>query len=85
MEALLTFKNYLAGRKAGADAAGDFVRLARSDPTFPDVTTLDDVLSYLTSRGRPEWREGAEFIWTKYRQAVRDADRRTARKDAHRA
>lgn len=76
MEAPLTFKDYLAGRKAGADAAGDFVRLARRDSGFPDVVSLDELLAYLESRRNYDALAGAQFVWRKYVTARRDADRK---------
>ena len=72
---LLTFKEYLVVRKAGADEADDFVRLARRDPGFPDAATLDEVLAYLERGGNLEALAGARVTWRKYVIAERDAQR----------
>ncbi len=72
---LLTFKEYLVVRKAGADEAGDFVRLARRDPEFPEATSLDEVLAYLERGGNLEALAGARVTWRKYVIAERDAQR----------
>jgi hypothetical protein len=76
--ALLTFKEYLVVRKAGADEAGDFIRLARRDPGFPDATSLEEVLAYLEGRGAHEALVGARETWRKYVIAVRNANRKKA-------
>lgn len=73
---MLTFKEYLVVRRAGADEAGDFVRLARRDPGFPDATSLEEVLAYLEHGGDHEALAGARFVWRKYMIAVRDAQRK---------
>lgn len=76
----MTFKEYLAVRKAGADEAGDFVRLARRDPEFPEATNLDEVLVYLERRGDYEALTGAQMVWRKYVIAERDAQRKKRQK-----
>ncbi len=74
----MTFKEYLVVRKAGADEAGDFIRLARRDPGFPEATSLDEVLAYLESHGDHQALAGAQETWRNYVITVRDANRKKA-------
>lgn len=48
---MVTFKEYLAERKAGYDAEGDFARLAMADPDLPDIATLEELTAYVERRG----------------------------------
>ena len=68
----MTFKQYLSARKAGSDAAGDFVRLARADATMPDVTTRDELTSYMGSR-RDSYDviEAGQLVWKDFQVAVK--------------
>jgi hypothetical protein len=68
----VTFKQYLSARKAGNDAAGDFVRLARADLTMPDVTTRDELKSYMGSRRDSyDAMEAGDLVWKEFQVAVR--------------
>ena len=76
----MTFKEYLVVRKAGADEAGDFVRLARRDPEFPEATSLAEVLAYLEHHDNPGALAGARVVWRTYVIAARDAQRKKAQR-----
>lgn len=62
----MTFKEYIATRRAGDTLRGDFIRDARSDRQFPEARTWPELEFYLFQRGacgeaikvgRALWRE----------------------------
>ncbi len=68
----MTFKQYLSQRKAGYDAAGDFVRLARADSRMPDVPTWDELKSYMQGRRESYMAmEAGELVWKDYQATER--------------
>ncbi len=68
----MTFKQYLSARKAGSDAAGDFVRLARADATMPDVTSRDELKSYMGSRRDSyDAMEAGDLVWKDFQAALK--------------
>ena len=79
----MNFKDYIAQSKAGYDATGDFVRLARVDTSLPEPQTLAELQAYLTASGMPQQAiEGAAKVWENYRKAVKDACRADERAQA---
>lgn len=72
---MVTFKDYLAGRKTGYDAQGDFVRLAMSDPDLPDITSLEELTAYIERRGGFHAVEAGRAVWEDYEAKQREMDR----------
>jgi hypothetical protein len=67
---------YIASRKAGANAAGDFLRLARADAALPEIATEAQLLAYVQTKSGPSWTsETARSVWHDYRERVRNAQR----------
>lgn len=63
----MTFKEYLSERKAGHDAAGDFVRLAIADQNMPDVTSWVELAAFMKPRQDSfDAIEVAKTIWKEY-------------------
>lgn len=46
----VTFKEYIATRRGSGDTQGDFVKDAKSDSKFPDVTTWTELNCYFLHR-----------------------------------
>lgn len=69
---IVTFNEFLAGRKAVFDATGDFVRVAKIDPEFPSVDSLEEVQAYLSTKyGQTVIWHAAEVVWKEYQAAER--------------
>jgi len=64
------FKTYLRHRRVTDTPAGDFVRDAREDPTFPDVSSRDELLAYVDHRAPSNARRdvlaAARVVWRQY-------------------
>ena len=79
MEAPVSFKEYLAGLKAGHDAKGDFVRLAKGDPALPEITTWEALSAYIQQRRGFDAVEAGQAVWNDYeakqRETARNANR----------
>ncbi len=72
----MTFKDYLGLRRAGFDAEGDFMRLAKADPDLPEVTSWTELHAYMEARGTPALVLAAgPDVWADYL----DMQRRRAR------
>lgn len=68
----MTFKRYLSRRRITATPPGDFVDDARSDPTFPDAESWDEVRDYLMLRGAaPVAVAAARSAWRSYLRSQR--------------
>jgi hypothetical protein len=72
---VLTFKEYLASRKAGYDRIGDFVRLARADAALPEIASESELLAYIYTKQDQVWTiEAGQSVWSDYLR-VRNAKR----------
>lgn len=78
MEAPVTFKDYLSGLRAGHDAKGDFVRLARSDPALPEIASWDELSAYIQLRRGFEAVGAGQAVWEDYEAKQRAVTRRTS-------
>jgi hypothetical protein len=68
----MTFKEYLARRRITDTPAGDFTADARSDGNLPNVTTWEELRSYLN--GKSAYR-GTFLVITPARKVWRDYER----------
>jgi len=64
------FKTYLRHRRLTDTPAGDFVRDALDDATFPDVSSLGDLMADLAERAPSDTRKdvqaAARVVWRQY-------------------
>lgn len=68
----MTFTEFIAGRRARADAEGDFVRLARADRKMSDAATWSELRSRLEADGA--WLnlvEPAQRVWGEYQKETK--------------
>lgn len=66
----MTFKEYVAQARIGADGPGDVHRLARGDPSLPDIATFRDLQAYLHGKGfGGSLAEHAPKAWARYVEA----------------
>jgi hypothetical protein len=76
VDAKVTFKQYLAVRKAGLDAQGAFVRLALSDPAMPDITAWTELSAYIERRRGFQAVQAGRLVWAEYEAKQREMARR---------
>lgn len=64
----MTFKSYINQRRNTRGSAGDFVRDAKNDDTFPDqMVSWQDIKSYLVSqRAIPDAIKAGHQVWVSY-------------------
>ena len=69
----LSFTNYLKKRRITETPAGDFVADAKMDQKMPDVTSWDQLDTYLLARGMrdDDRREAARTVWRGYQGAIK--------------
>jgi hypothetical protein len=71
----MTFKEYLAARRVTDTPAGDFTGDARSDRELPDVTTWDQLRSYLERKAgfgiQEEVINAGHEVWRGYQRALK--------------
>ena len=71
----MTFRDYVAQRKAPYTAAGDALRILKSDVDVPNVTSADELRSYLEGRGASQpVLAAAETVWLDYKKGSRRGD-----------
>jgi hypothetical protein len=75
----MTFKEYLATQRPRYDAKGDFIRLAQADEAMPEVTTADELRTYVEQRGGYAAVEAGLTVWDQYQAELR-ADGRAVRR-----
>ena len=75
----MTFKDYLAGLKAGHDRKGDFVRLAKGDPALPEFTTWGELSAYIQQRRGFDAVEAGQAVWEDYEAKKRENARSAKR------
>ena len=69
----MNFNEFLASRKAVFDSTGDFVRVAKIDPEFPNAVSLEEIQAYLSAKyGRNVIWHAAEVVWKEYQAAERN-------------
>ena len=69
----MNFREFLAGRKASFDSTGDFVRVAKIDPEFPNASTLAQVQAFISNKyGRTIIWHASEVVWNEYQAAERN-------------
>ena len=68
----MSFREYIRVRRDGDNPAGDFVRDARCDPTFPDAASWGELEDYLWERGA-NYRavKAGRKVWDSYRSMLR--------------
>lgn len=70
----MNFQLYLQNNKAPHDVRGDFIRLALSDPEFPDIKTWDELRSYVLDRhNNHQIVDGASLVWKAFEAGERKA------------
>lgn len=75
----MSFKDYVAKRRATDTPAGDFVSDARGDPGLHDVRTWADLEAHLrTRRACDEAIKASRSVWRGYCAAQRRAERADA-------
>jgi hypothetical protein len=70
----MTFKDYINKRRITDTPAGDFVKDARRDRSFPDqVSSWDELRGYLYYRchGDKDVLDAAREVWQGYRRAAK--------------
>lgn len=73
----MTFREYLAYRKPTNDRLGDFVRLALREDAMPDISSSQELLSFVrASRTLAEWTEEAALAWIAYKVLVNRTETR---------
>ena len=82
----MTFKDYIARRKAGYDDMGDFLRLARADSSLPEVAIWPEMKAYLEAKGLShKIIEGGERAWDFYQRSLTEASRPPRVRDRRRS
>lgn len=70
----MTFRDYVRGRRVTRTHTGDFVRDARSDDTFPDAKTWDQLYGYLLNVSAcPEAIKAGRVVWRGYKRRASHA------------
>ncbi|TYB83739.1 YozE family protein [Oceaniovalibus sp. ACAM 378] len=68
----MTFKQFLTSLRPRNDAKGDFLRLARADPDFPDSESWEEIHSYMAKRhDNSVITDAAADVWNEYQVSVR--------------
>lgn len=68
----MTFKHFLAGLRAGSNARGDFLRLAKADPDMAEAESWLQLWSLTLLRDlNSELVAGAAAVWKEYQMAAR--------------
>ena len=76
----MTFKDYIAQRKASYDDMGDFMRLACADNAMPEADSWPELRAYLqTTKMPPHVIEAGEKVWTAYGATLKDPRRASER------
>lgn len=71
---MANFRDYLATRRAGDNAAGEFTRQVRDDPEMEKVESWPELRAYIYRKAQSEkikeTIEAAEPVWKGYRAFV---------------
>jgi hypothetical protein len=73
----MTFMEYIAKRRAGANGPGDFVRDARQDPAMPDARSWEELERYLAPKASPGFLRSARTVWSSYTAARRRSSKKS--------
>lgn len=75
----MTFKDYLADCRAGSDAQGDVVRLAREDAALSGASSWEELADHLGRRGDFTVVEAGRGVWDAFQAKLREQARRAKR------
>jgi hypothetical protein len=69
---MISFRDYLVGRRQAFTAQGAFVQYAVKDGEFPDIESWPQLQSYLLQKGvSPPTVIAAEAVWQSYLKVAR--------------
>jgi hypothetical protein len=75
----VTFNEFLKAQRAGYDASGDFLRLAKADPALPEITTWAELSAYIEQRRGFDAVAAGRAVWDAYEIKQREAARNAKR------